>query len=358
MSSPPYQSQSSPPAHSPPNPANAQLPNTTSSNRKRVAGDAGPAPALKRRKASVMSIASTGSAHPLRQTSFPPEESPFDARSPSVGPIDNADNVSMISGSAVSVTGGGGGGGGGGGSGRVPKKRGRKSKADKAREAAEKEGTPSVVGGRAMTVASGRSGAGGARSAIDGEGPDDDEEDEKDIKAKMGVAQFERSREEREEEKRLRFMLVQQMDADQAERYEMWHAAKLTEATVRRIVNATVSQSVPANVCKAMQSVAKVFVGDLIEASRKVQSEWVTKANEPQAEPGPQDGRPRSIHPKAKPKEPLRGALRPDHVREAWRRYKSGAEGGNVGNLGLWHKQQSSGVERFGVRTGGRRLFK
>lgn len=123
----------------------------------------------------------------------------------------------------------------GGGSGRVPKKRGRKSKADKAREAAEKEGTPSVVGGRAMTVASGRSGAGGARSAVDGDGPDDDEEDEKDIKAKMGVAQFERSREEREEEKRLRFMLVQQMDADQAERYEMWHAAKLTEATVRRV---------------------------------------------------------------------------------------------------------------------------
>lgn len=338
-----------------------------------------------------MSIASTSSAHPLRQTSFPPEEAPLGPRSPSVG-FDN-DNISMVSGSAVSVTGGGGGGGG-----RVTKKRGRKSKADKAREAAEKEGTPSVVGGRAMTVASGRSGAGGARSAVDGEGADDEEEDDKDIKAKMGVAQFERSREEREEEKRLRFMLVQQMDADQAERYEMWHAAKLTEATVRRvsrrrtllvgdysyggykanrklqIVNATVSQSVPANVCKAMQSVAKVFVGDLIESSRRVQSEWIAKTGEPQAEPGvkfpewpypeeehweeSQGGRPRSIHPKVKPKEPPRGALRPDHIREAWRRYKNGAEGGNVGSLGLWHKQQSSGVERFGVKTGGRCLFK
>lgn len=144
--------------------------------------------------------------------------------------------------------------------------------------------------------------------------------------------------------------------------------------TTFQIVNATVSQSVPANVCKAMQSVAKVFVGDLIEGSRKVQSEWVAKSNEPQAEPGikfpewpyeeeehweePQDGRPRSTHPKVRPKEPPRGALRPDHVREAWRRYKTGAEGGNVGSLGLWHKQQSSGVERFGVKTGGRRLFK
>ena len=228
MSSPPYQSQTSPPAHSPPYPSHSQLPslntlaNGTSSNKKRGAGDSGPSPALKRRKPSTMSIASTGSAHPLRQTSFPPDESPFAARSPSVG-FDN-DNVSMVSGSAVSV------------SAPVKKKRGRKSKAEKAREAAEKEGTPSVVGGRAMTVASGRSGAGrGAQSAVGEDGADEEEEDDRDIKTKMGVAQFERSREEREEEKRLRFMLVQQMDKDQAERYEMWHAAKLTESVVKRV---------------------------------------------------------------------------------------------------------------------------
>lgn len=174
-----------------------------------------------------MSIASIGSAHPLRQTSFPPDEAPFGGgpRSPSVGGFD--DNVSMVSGSAVSAT---------GGSSRVPRKRGRKSKAEKAREAADKEGTPSVAGGKALTVASGRSGGGGgARSAVDGDGPEDDEEDDAAVKAKMGVAQFERSREEREEEKKLRFMLVQQMDADQAERYEMWHAAKFAEASVRRV---------------------------------------------------------------------------------------------------------------------------
>lgn len=227
MSSPPYAewpTQHSPPAISPPAPSNTQLPsiNTNGLTRKRGADGAGPSPITKRRKPSTMSIASTSSAHPLRQTSFPPDEAPFGPRSPSVG-FDN-DNVSMVSGSAVSATGS-----------RVPRKRGRKSKADKAREAAEKEGTPSVVGGRALTVASGRSGGGGARSAVDAEGADEDDDDDVNIKAKMGVAQFERSREEREEEKRLRFMLVQQMDADQAERYEMWHAAKLTEATVRRV---------------------------------------------------------------------------------------------------------------------------
>lgn len=123
-----------------------------------------------------------------------------------------------------------------------------------------------------------------------------------------------------------------------------------------------------------MQSVAKVFLGDIIESSRKVQSEWVTKGNEPQAEPGIEypewpyaeeehwgtgpDGRTKSTHPKVKPKEVPKGPLRPDHVREAWRRHKKSSESGNVGGLGLWHKQQSSGVERFGVRTGGRRLFK
>lgn len=214
---------------SPPLPSHTSLPalntNTNGSIRKRAADGSGPI--AKRRKASTMSVASIGSAHPLRQTSFPPDEAPFGPRSPSVSGFD--DNVSMVSGSAVSAT----------GSSRVPRKRGRKSKADKAREAAaEKESTPSVAGGKALTVASGRSGGGGTRSALDGDGPDDDEEDDAAVKAKMGVAQFERSREEREEEKKLRFMLVQQMDADQAERYEMWHAAKFAEATVRRVSRA------------------------------------------------------------------------------------------------------------------------
>lgn len=123
-----------------------------------------------------------------------------------------------------------------------------------------------------------------------------------------------------------------------------------------------------------MQSVAKVFVGDIIEQSRKVQGEWIAKTGEQQSEPNapfPEwpyendvhfndgtDGKPKDVLPKVKPQEPPRGALRPDHVREAWRRFKNSAEGGSVGGLGLWHVQQSDGVERFGTRTKGRRLFK
>ncbi len=53
-----------------------------------------------------------------------------------------------------------------------------------------------------------------------------------------------------------------------------------------------------------------------------------------------------------------RGPLRPEHLREALRRYKLAYEGGCVGLHDPWHQQQQSGVERFGIRTRGRRLFK
>lgn len=258
---------------SPPYPSHTSLPtiNTTAngSMRKRPTDGAGPTP--KRRKASNMSIASIGSAHPLRQTSFPPDETPLGggARSPSVGGFD--DNASMVSGSAVSAT-------GGGSSARVPRKRGRKSKAEKAREAAEKEGTPSVAGGKALTVASGRSGGGGggARSAVDGDGPEDDEEDDAAVKAKMGVAQFERSREEREEEKKLRFMLVQQMDADQAERYEMWHAAKFAEASVRRVSRGlrVFSWALPRYANNLYRSSTPLFHSPCLSTSPRPCSRW------------------------------------------------------------------------------------
>ena len=78
MASPPYRS----PAASPPNPAHTTIPNPR--KRPQLVMPNHPNP-LKRRKVSSFST-SASSAHPLRQTSFPPEESavPNDARSPSV----------------------------------------------------------------------------------------------------------------------------------------------------------------------------------------------------------------------------------------------------------------------------------
>ena len=76
MASPPYRS----PATSPPNPAHSSLPNP----RKRplsLSTNAPPHP--KKHKPSSFST-TTSSAHPLRQTSFPPEEAISGERSPSV----------------------------------------------------------------------------------------------------------------------------------------------------------------------------------------------------------------------------------------------------------------------------------
>jgi transcription initiation factor TFIID subunit 11 len=191
----------SPLAMSPPYPTPAQLPN----KRRSSAFDAN-GPPVKRRKASAISQVGTP-IHPLRQTSFPPEgRSPL-PRSPSV------DATSHVSGSAVSAT----------SRGAPKKKRGRKAKNAKGGDES-KEHTPSLVGGRAPTTASGQ---GGDKDA------DDDEDDEKAEMALEDVAA--RTQEQKQEEIRLRAMLVESFDSEQYSRYELWRAAKLSDAVVKRV---------------------------------------------------------------------------------------------------------------------------
>ena len=186
---------------------------------KKRTADGGPAPPmLKRRKPSTMSIGSIpGSAHPLRQTSFPPDDpmTPFGARSPSV----DFDNMSLVSGSQVSAAA------------HPKKKRGRKSKADKAREQ-----TPSVVGGRGTAAASlvgsegGRGGTGGAGGAAGDEGDADDEGP-----TEVAATAEALTKEQKEEEHRLRSMLIGAFSEDQFDRFENWRAANLSKAVVRRV---------------------------------------------------------------------------------------------------------------------------
>ncbi|KAL0943170.1 uncharacterized protein CTRU02_201056 [Colletotrichum truncatum] len=324
MASPPYSY--SPTALSPPYPSSAQLPN------KKRASEGGSQQSVKRRKASTLSVTSAASAHPLRQTSFPPEAgSPF-PRSPS------ADAMSVLSGSQVSAP--------------PKKKRGRKPKNQTNLEAREQ--TPSLVGGRAPTTVSGTGTA--------GEGQDDganDDDDDNDMRMAL-VDATARTQEQKQEEIRLRAMLVESFDPEQYDRYELWRAAKLTESVVKRVVNATVSQSVPPNVALAVKSVSKLFIGELIERARDVQGEWIKATGEKQSElpTPPPSTKDENGEISQAVKEDRRGPLRPDHLREAWRRYKMSGDGGWVGIQGLWHEQQCSGVERFPVRTGGRRIFK
>ncbi|KAK4139523.1 hTAFII28-like protein conserved region-domain-containing protein [Dichotomopilus funicola] len=354
----------------------------SSTNKKRTA-DGVAAPALKRRKASTISTASgaPGSAHPLRQTSFPPDDSSTligSARSPSV----DVDNMSLVSGSQVSAAA------------PLKKKRGRKSKADKAREQ-----TPSIAGGRAATAASGASEAGGGRggggkSTTGGAGGGDEGEGEDEGPTEVAATADVRTKEQKEEEHRMRGMLISALSEDQFYRFENWRAANLSKASVRRVnalfflfsflVNATISQSVAENVVIGMRAVAKVFIGDVIESARRVQGEWIEKLDEKQTDlpsplptiaPTPDVSGEADTQPAeatttdaAETKDTRdtrnsevndrRGPLRPEHLREAVRRYRKGFEGGGVGMQWVYHQQQQGGVERFPTRTGGRRLFR
>ncbi len=129
MASPPYTY--SPTALSPPP---SQSFGAMPSSKKRLS-DGGATPSLKRRKPSAMSASSA--THPLRQTSFPPDDDLlYGARSPSF------DSVSLVSGSQVSVSVAA----AAAATQQPPlkKKRGRKSKAEK-EAMREREQTPSAA---------------------------------------------------------------------------------------------------------------------------------------------------------------------------------------------------------------------
>ena len=121
-------------------------------------------------------------------------------------------------------------------------------------------------------------------------------------------------------------------------------------------MNQTLSQSVPVNVIMAVKACAKVFAGEIIEGARKVQSQW-DQTDEGAAEQlkaveerfGPVGNETREFP---------RGPLTADHMRESSRRHKASRGGEGVGQLGIWQLQQSSGVERFGTKIGGKRLMK
>lgn len=195
----PVKTMASPPnyAHSPTATSPPYQTSHANMGKKRAASDiaSNPPATLKRRKASALSISST-SAHPLRQTSFPPEAADG-RRSPS------ADDASVVSGSAVSAP--------------AKKKRGRKAKGA---EPSSKEATPSLVGGK-------RGGTPGDKEK------EQEEEDDEDANAMtMEGAQ---SEEQKNEERRLRGVLAQALDRVQYDRYEKWRGVRIPEAPVRRV---------------------------------------------------------------------------------------------------------------------------
>jgi transcription initiation factor TFIID subunit 11 len=111
------------------------------------------------------------------------------------------------------------------------KKRGRKSKAEKAREQ-----TPSVAGGRAPTTVSAASdGARGSKKGAGGGQGDDDDEDVDRQEVHVAATAQESTAEQKAEEHRLRGMLINAFTSDQFDRYENWRAAGLNKSAVKRV---------------------------------------------------------------------------------------------------------------------------
>lgn len=123
------------------------------------------------------------------------------------------------------------------------------------------------------------------------------------------------------------------------------------------------SQSVQGQISSAVRAVTKVFAGELIELARQVQTEFILAGEKqvdiPDIPPSAarqatgEDGTP----PKEVEEPERKGPLRPEHLREAWRRYQRTGEGRGVGVQQPWHIQQGDGVDRFSTRTG-KRLFR
>ena len=158
MASPPYRS----PATSPPYPPHTSLPNP----KKRPSVNVPPyAPSLKRQKRSSVH-SSASSAHPLRQTSFPPEESAIitGERSPSVD-----SEITNVTGKGIVVATG---------------RRGRKSRGK------GKKALASVKSGAKEKTVDGREGTGDVPD-------DDDEEDDEGDDVIDGVEEEDREAEKK-----------------------------------------------------------------------------------------------------------------------------------------------------------------
>ncbi|RMY78309.1 hypothetical protein D0863_00787 [Hortaea werneckii] len=259
------------------------------------------------RKPSVASAtAGTPSAHPLRQTSFPPSDS-LEAQhalaedhllarsqySPSAADSDAggaglegfSDDENDVSSTVDGPT------GDSNNSGPANKKRKRGTeKKSRGRPPKTRAGSVSLVNGE--DGGPGR----GAKSTRDEDGDaegqvSEEEEDEEDAAGKgdgTGRAPLydggQMSADQLTEERERKRLFYEGTTEDQRSRLAAFQRSKLRTADVRKLVNSVLGQSVPQNVVLVVGAYAKMFAGMLIEDAREVQAEW--KAAEPKRPDG------------------------------------------------------------------------
>lgn len=235
-----------------------------------------------------------------------------------------------------------------------------------------------------------RSGAGGNADE------DMEEEEEEEMQQHEGD---DRDADEFKQEEERRNILVNQLSQAQSNRYQAYRLSKLKPAVVRRIVNQTVSQSVASSQIDAVQFFSKAFAIEIIERAREVQAEWAkardvsiaadaeelkrklrdketdlqvkekaAKERDPPATVSEAEKRVieqeiRKLKADADKYVPNKhkGALLPDHLREALRRYKADGDGNGFGFDGLSHPLlgvQGAIAWRMGDGVSGQRLFR
>ncbi|KAI9033984.1 hTAFII28-like protein conserved region-domain-containing protein [Phycomyces nitens] len=122
----------------------------------------------------------------------------------------------------------------------------------------------------------------------DVENEDDDENKEElvlDMDAHM-QAQMEKAKEDMK-------VLLENFTGDQLHRYEGYRRSALNRTNVKRLVSQVLNQQCSQTMAFVVAGFSKVYVGEIIEKAREVMEEWGHS-----------------------------GAIRPEHLREAHRRYK------------------------------------
>jgi transcription initiation factor TFIID subunit 11 len=255
--------------------------------------------------------------------------------------------------------------------------------------------TASIAG---SSMRGGKGGDGRSTLGDDG-GQDDDEDDDDDLMDEMdtalegGQSMADRKNMEKEQER----VLMEYMTPAQADRYATYRRIRLKRETVRKLVNQTLSQSVPQPVIIAVTSYTKSFIGEMIDRALTVRDEWAASRThlpnpvlpppvllqslqrpsahikDPRNKPTNADIQGAGFFPnqvdrseplwkeipadtelKDRLKQTDKGPITPAHMREALRRYKRDRDGGGAGFAGM----SLEGVERTMARTGGKRLFK
>ncbi|GAN08119.1 transcription factor TFIID complex subunit Taf11 [Mucor ambiguus] len=125
-----------------------------------------------------------------------------------------------------------------------------------------------------------------AQSKEDAEADDDEKEDVVvDFNANM-QAQMEKAKEDMK-------VLLENFSDDQLQRYEGYRRSALNRTNVKRLVSQVLNQQCSQTMAFVVAGFSKVYVGEIVEKAKEIMEEWGDN-----------------------------GAIRPEHLREAHRRYK------------------------------------